>query len=183
MPIIGTPFERVAIDLVRPIWPPTDKGNRYILTLIDYATRYPEAIALPRIETERVAEALLEMLSRGGIPPDVLTDLGTQFTSDLMKEVSRLLSFTRLSTTPYHPMCNGLVEKFNGTLKSMLRRMCAERPKDWDRYLTLSAMLFAYREAPQESLGFSPFELLYGRTVRGPMSILREFWTKEIPDP
>ena len=77
-------------------------------------------------------------------------------------------------------MCNGLVEKFNGTLKQMLKRMCAERPKDWDKYL--NALLFAYREVPQESLGFSPFELLYGRSVRGPMMILKELWTKEISD-
>ena len=56
-----------------------------------------------------------------------------------------------------------------------------KKPKDWDRYLP--ALLFAYREVPQESLGFSPFELLYGRTVRGPMSILKEVWTKEQADP
>ena len=58
--------------------------------------------------------------------------------------------------------------------------MCSERPRDWDRYL--SAVLFAYREAPQESLGFSPFELLYGRSVRGPLSVLRELLTKEEPN-
>ena len=68
--------------------------------------------------------------------------------------------------------------KFIGTLTSMLRKMCAERPQDWDRYL--NAVLFAYREVPQESLGFSPFELLYGRTVRGPMRILRELWTGDV---
>jgi len=101
--------------------------------------------------------------------------------SGVMKEVNRLLSMSQLRTTAYHPMCNGLVERFNGTLKAMLRRMCAEKPKDWDRYLP--ALLFAYREVPQESLGFSPFELLYGRTVRGPMSILKEVWTKEQADP
>ena len=98
-----------------------------------------------------------------------------------MKEVSRLLSMKQLVTTPYHPMCNGLVERFNGTMKQMLKRMCAERPKDWDRYLP--ALLFAYREVPQESLGFSPFELLYGRTVRGPMRILKEVWTEEATEP
>ena len=62
----------------------------------------------------------------------------------------------------------------------MLQRMCAERPKDWDRYLP--ALLFAVREVPQESLGFSPFELLYGRNVRGLMAILRELWTDEVED-
>lgn len=104
-----------------------------------------------------------------------------QFTSELMAETSRLLSFRQLMTTPYHPMCNGIVESFNGTLKQILRRLCAERPKNWDKYL--SAALFAYRDATQESLGFSPFELVYGRTVRGPMRILRELWTKEVNDP
>ena len=97
-----------------------------------------------------------------------------------MKEVSRLLSLQQLTTTPYHPMCNCLVERFHATLKQMLRRMCAERPKDWDKYLP--ALLFAVREVPQESLGFSPFELLYGRNVRGPMAILRELWSDEVND-
>ena len=100
--------------------------------------------------------------------------------SDVMAEVSRLLSVQNLVSSPYHPQCNGLVERFNGTLKAMLRKLCGERPKDWDRYL--ESVLFAYREVKQESLGFSPFELLYGRTVRGPMAILRELWTQEEPD-
>lgn len=145
------------------------------MTLMDYATRYPDAVALPSIETERVAEALVEMFSRFGVPREVLSDRGTNFTSDLMKEVARLLSVRQLHTTPYHPMANGLVEKFNGTLKLMLKRMCAEKPRDWDRYL--APLLFAYREVPQASMGFSPFELLYGRHVRGPLAILKELWT------
>ncbi|XP_033728194.1 uncharacterized protein LOC117317492 [Pecten maximus] len=180
MPLIDIPFQRVAIDIIGPLQPATDRGNRYILTIVDYATRYPEAIALRGIETERVAEALVDVYSRVGIPREVLTDQGSQFTSELMREVSRLLSIRQLTTTPYHPMCNGLVERFNGTLKQMLKRMCSERPKDWDKYL--NALLFSYREVPQESLGFSPFELLFGRTVRGPMMILRELWTKDVPD-
>ena len=180
MPLIETPFKRVAVDLVGPIEPMTDRKNRYILVMVDYATRYPEAVALPGIETERVAEALVDMFSRLGIPEEMLTDMGSQFTSKMMAEVSRLLSLRQLTTTPYHPMCNGLVEKFNGTLKRMIKRMCSERPKDWDKYI--NAALFAYREVPQESLGFSPFELLYGRTVRGPLSILKELWSGEVND-
>ena len=139
--------------------------------MIDYATRYRESVALQSLETERVVEALVEMFSRVGIPDEMLTDCGSQF---ITKEVSRLLSLQQLTTTPYNPMCNGLVERFHATMKPMLRIMCAERPKGWDKYLP--ALLFAIREVPQESLGFSPFELLYGRSVRGPMAILRELW-------
>ena len=181
MPLIDRPFKRVAVDLIGPIAPITDRGNRYILTMVDYATRYPEATALKSIEAETVAEALVTMFTRVGVPEEILSDQGSQFLSGIMKEVSRMLSIGQLHTTVYHPMCNGLVERFNGTLKAMLRRMCAERPKDWDRYLP--ALLFAYREVPQESLQFSPFELLYGRTVRGPMSILKELWIRQKADP
>ncbi|XP_060070261.1 uncharacterized protein LOC132550238 [Ylistrum balloti] len=180
MPLIDTPFKRIAVDLIGPLEPATDRGNRFILTVVDYATRYPEAVALKSIETERVAEALIDIFSRVGIPSEMLSDQGAQFTSEMMREVSRLLSIRQLTTTPYHPMCNGLVERFNGTLKQMLRKITAERPKDWDRFI--NPLLFAYREVPQESLGFSPFELLYGRAVRGPMMILRELMTKDIPD-
>ena len=155
----------MAVNIIGPIDPITENKNRYILTLVDYTTRYPEAIALPRIETEHVAEALVEIFSRMGVPQEILSDKGSQFTSELMREVGRLLSLRQMTTTPYHPMCNGLVEKFNRTLKKMLRKMCAERPRDWDRYLP--ALLFSYREVPQESLNFSPFELMFGRSVRG----------------
>ena len=181
MPLIETPFDRVAVDLIGPIYPASDRGHRFILTLVDYATRYPEAVPLKDIETETVAEALVNMFSRVGIPKEVLSDRGSQFMSKVMKEVCRLLSVKQLFTTPYHPMCNGLVEKFNGTLKNMLKRMSAERPKDWDRYI--SALLFAYREVKQESLGFSPFELIYGRTVRGPMSVMKELLVTEEVEP
>ena len=178
MPLIEIPFQRIAVDIVGPIQPMTERRNRYILTIIDYATRYPEAIPLPSIEAERVAEALVSVFTRVGIPREMLTDQGSQFTSEVMKHVSKLLSIKQVTTSPYHPIANGLVERFNGSLKQMLKRMCAERPSDWDRYV--EPLLFAIRESPQESLGFSPFELLYGRKVRGPMSILKELWTGNV---
>ena len=96
MPLIDTPFKRVAVDIVRPIAPPSEAGHRYILTLVDYATRYPEAVPLKKITTEAVAEALLDIYSRVGIPEEVLTDQGTQFMSECMQEVSRLLSIKAL---------------------------------------------------------------------------------------
>ncbi|KAK7105148.1 hypothetical protein V1264_016564 [Littorina saxatilis] len=181
MPLIDRPFKRVAIDLIGEIKPPSEAGHRWVLTLVDYATRYPEAVPLKKIDTETVAEALVDIFSRIGVPEEILTDLGTQFVSECMEEVNRLLSIRHLTTTPYHPMCNGLVEKFNATLKSTLKKLCSERPRQWHRYI--NALLFAYREVPQESTGFSPFELMYGRTVRGPMQILKELWTKDVDTP
>ena len=167
--MIDTPFKRVAVDIIGPAEPRSDKKSRYILTMIDYATRYPEAVVLPNIETERVAEALIAMFSRVGIPSVMLMEHESRVTIEVMNEVSRLLSLQQLTTIPYRPYSKGPVEKFHAMLKRVLLTMCAERPNDWDKYL-----LFAVREIPPESLGFSPFELLYGRNVRGPMQILRE---------
>ena len=181
MPIINTPFERIAVDLIGEIKPKSNRGHRWILTVVDYATRYPEAVPLKTISTEAVAEALIEIFSRVGIPKEVVSDQGSQFVSDVMKEVSRLLSLKQLVTSPYHPMCNGLVERYNATLKSMLKRMCAEQPTEWDRYI--APLLFAYRGVKQESLGFTPFELLYGRNVRGPVQVLKELWSNDDIEP
>ena len=176
MPIIGVPFERIAIDLAGP-FTRSSRGHTHILTIVDYATRYVEAIPLKSITTIDVAEALLSVYSRVGIPKEVMSDLGPQFVSSLMKEVSRLLSIRQLTSSRYHPICNGLVERYNGLVKTALRRLCSDEPREWDRYLP--ALLFALREIPSSSLGYSPFELLYGRNVRGPMDVLKELWTKE----
>jgi len=181
MPIIDTPFDRVTVDLVGPIFPPTERGSKYILTMTDYATRYPEAVPLKDIQAETVAEALVNMFTRFGVPKEILSARGSQFLSAVTKEMCKLLSLKQLVTTSYHPICNGLIEKFNGTFKKMLRHVCAEKPKDWDRYI--GPLLFTYREVKQDSLGYSPFELLYGRTVRGPMCILRELVTNEKVEP
>ncbi|GFR86277.1 Pol polyprotein [Elysia marginata] len=115
------------MDIVGPINPPNEAGHRFILTLIDYTTRYAEAVPLRKIDI--AAEALLDIYSRLGLPEEVLSDQGKQFMSDCMKEVCRLLGIKQKAMTPYHPMCNGLVERFNATLKTCLCRFCSEQPR------------------------------------------------------
>jgi hypothetical protein len=173
LPIIEVPFARIAMDLVGPL-ERTKTGYRYILVICDYATRYPEAFPLRRISARPIAQALLQLFSRVGIPQEVLTDQGTAFLSKTLKQVYRLLGIKGIRTTPYHPQTDGLVERYNQTLKGMLRKFVAVNGKDWDHWLPY--LLFAYREVPQASTGFSPFELLYGRQVRGPLDVLREAW-------
>ncbi len=158
MPLISEPFEKVAVDIVGPITPRATDGSKYLLTCVDFSTRWPEAVPLKNIEATTVAEALVGIFCRMGIPKEVLSDRGTQFTSAMMDETFRILSVKDLNTTPWHPMCNGLCERFNGKLKKMLKRLAAEQPKEWPRFV--APLLFAYREAPQSTLKFSPFELL-----------------------
>ena len=173
LPIMSEPFERMAMDIIGPL-PRSRSGCCYVLVLCDYATRYPEAVALKSIDAETIAEELIKVFARVGIPKELLTDQGTNFTSQLLAEVYRLLHVKALRTTPYHPQTDGLVERFNKTLKEMLRKTADEEGKDWDKLLPF--VLFAYREVPQESTGYSPFELLYGREVRGPLDVMRESW-------
>lgn len=170
LPVIGEPFRRIAMDIVGPL-PKTRRGNRYILVLSDYATRYPEAIPLRSITAGRVAEALIDIFARHGIPEEILTDQGTNFTSSLLGELYHLIGIKAVRTSPYHPQTDRLVERFNRTLKAMLRKVLKG---DWDSMLPY--VLFAYREVPQATLGFTPFELLYARDVRGPLDIVREEW-------
>ena len=176
VPVIGTPFHKVAVDIVGPV-ERSAKGHKYLLTLVDYATRFPDAIPLKDATAPSVADGLVEMFSRYGIPAELLSDQGPNFMAELMKELLPRLGIKKLDTSCYHPQANGLVERFHATLKSMLRKFVSEEPNEWDKFLPY--MLFAYREVPEVSTGFSPFELLYGRAVRGPLAILKESWTGE----
>ena len=179
IPPMDEPFSRIAIDIVGPLIR-SEQGNRYILVACDYGTKYPEAIPLKTIDAETVAYALVDMFSRTGIPREILSDQGSNFMSALMQNLCSMLGIRKLKTTPYHPQANGLVENFNGTLKRMLKCYSNEELKTWDK--NIPYLLFAYREAKHESTGFSPFELLYARHVRGPLSIIKEEWEEFNPD-
>ena len=173
MPIIDEAFSRIAMDMIGPL-DRTNSGNKYILVVCDYATRYPAAIPLRNIDAETTSEAMVEVFTRYGIPREVLTDQGSNFMAELMQRVLELLQVSHIKTSPYHPQTDVLVERFNGTLKKMLNKFAQEHPKEWDKLIPY--LLFAYREVPQESTGFSPFELLFGRHVRGPLDVLKESW-------
>ena len=126
------------------------------------------------VDAEHVAEELVAVFSRVGVPWEILTGQGSNFTSQLLSELYRLLHIHPIRTSPYHPQTDGLVEHFNQTLKSMFRKTAWTEGKDWDKLLPY--LVFAYREVPQASTGFLPFELLYGRPIQGPLDILHESW-------
>ena len=176
LPVMEVPFQRIGMDVVGPL-PRSRTGNRFVLVVLDYATRYPEAIPLRTVDAEQVAEALMGFFPSVGIPVEILTDQGSNFMSKLLKEVCHLMGVKPIRTSPYHPQTDGLVERFNQTLKAMLSRS-AEEEKDWHKLLPY--VLFAYREVPQETTGFSPFGLLYGREVRRPLDVIRKTWEADV---
>lgn len=151
-PIIGKPFERVGMDLIWPL-PRTQRGNEYVLVIVDYATRVPEAFPLKTTTTKQIAEKFIELFARVGFPTEILTDQGTPFVSRLMKEVCSSLDIHQLRTSVYHPQTDGLVERYNKTLKTTLKKMLEVEGREWDRLLPLA--LYVIRAQVQSSLGCS----------------------------
>ena len=100
------------------------------------------------------------------MPEALLSDRGTNLLSHLMMDLCKLLGLKKLNTTAYHPQCDGMVERFNWTLKTMLRKHAATFGNQWDRYLP--GLLWAYRNTLHESTGEKPSFLLYGLDSRSP---------------
>ncbi|XP_076043849.1 uncharacterized protein LOC143026944 [Oratosquilla oratoria] len=165
------PFSKLIIDIVGPL-PKTKKGNQYILTTLCPTTRYPDAFPLKNISAKTVANTLANLFTTFGIPEEIQSDRGSNFTSVLFAEVLKLLGIKQTLSTAYHPQSQGALERFHQTMKSMIRKFCCEEDRDWDEGLQF--LLFAIRETPSESLGVSPFELLFGRKVRGPLKVIKD---------
>jgi transposase InsO family protein len=140
-------------------------------------TRYPEAFPLPRIETERIAQSLVKLFSRVGVARIILSDQDCNFTSTLLKQFHEMLCVKGITTSPNRHQSNGKCERYNGTLKKVLKKLCITYEKDWDEMLPYA--LFAYRETPHEETIFSPFKLLYGWPVSEPTEMLKLAMTGE----
>ena len=124
--IVGYPLQLVAVDILGPL-PETSGGNSYILVAEDYFTRWLEAWPIPNQETKTIARILLnEMFFRFSLPDQILSDQGRQFESGIMEELCKLLQIEKSRTTPYHPQGDGLVERANRTLLSMLSTVVGE---------------------------------------------------------
>ncbi|XP_073715771.1 uncharacterized protein [Misgurnus anguillicaudatus] len=171
IPVMGEPFGRLILDCVGPL-PKSKAGHQYILTLMCAATRFPEAIPLRNIKAKTIVKELIKFCSTFGLPRVIQTDQGTNFKSKVFEQVLKGISVNHVVSSAYHPQSQGALERFHQTLKSMMRAHCVEAGNDWADDLPL--LLFAIRETVQESLGFSPAELIFGHTVRGPLKLLRE---------
>jgi len=163
---VGGPFDRVAMDILGPL-PITESGNKYIIIFSDYLTKYVMGAAIPDMSAKTVAKILLnEVILRHGCPAKLHSDQGRNFQSELIAELCKLCSISKTKTSAYHPRCDGLVERFNRTIATMLSMYINNLQSDWDIFLNF--VLFAYNTAEQDSTKFSPFYLLYGRKPKLP---------------
>lgn len=119
--------------------------------------RWPEAVPLKCAGTQEVAEALVNIMTKTGIPDTILTDRGSVLTGKVFRIVAELFGCGLLTTTPYHPQGNGVVERLHGTLKPMLAK-AVEIGIDWVKFTPMA--LFALRQMPHVDSGMSLFDLV-----------------------
>jgi hypothetical protein len=168
---VGRRFQRLHIDIIGPINPPSRRGYRYILVVQDAFSKWPEAWPLRNQKANTCARVLVsEYITRFGVPEDIHSDQGTNFESKLFKEMCSLLGIRKTRTTAYHPQGNGQVENLNKSLKSMLTAMVDEEGRDWDR--KLPSTLMSFRSSVQVSTGETPFSMNYGEEMRLPIDLM-----------
>ena len=156
-------FHSIHVDLVGPL--PPSEGMTYLFTIIDRFTRWPEAIPLPDAKTPTCTNALIRgWISRFGVPADITSDRGPQFTSSLWSNLNKMLGIKQQHTTAYHPQANGMVERLHRQLKDSLKARTTS--PHWMEHLpfTVLGLRTTWREEP----GCSPAELVYGSTLRIP---------------
>ena len=176
----GYPLQMVAMDILGPL-PESSSGNSYILVVSDYFTRWAEAYAIPNQEATTVAQKLTDEFFFRFSPPEQLhSDQGRNFESAVIAEICKLLGIVKSRTTPYHPQSDGLVERFNRTLLSMLATAAQEKPFDWDRQLRRLCLAYNSSEHPTTG-GETPFFLMFGRQVRMPIDVM--YGSPNMPQP
>lgn len=174
MPMVITttaskPFERCFLDVVGPL-PETESGNKYILTFQDDLTKYNINIPMINQESLTVADHFVKnIICLYGIPEILITDQGTNFLSELFKNMCKMLKIKKIQTTSYHPESNGALERSHRVLEEYLRHFISDTQQDWDNWIPFAT--FTYNTTTHTATKFSPFELLFGFSPTLPTSI------------
>src|SRR5436190_18335007 len=157
---VGKPFERIGIDFVGPL-DRTEKGNRYILVVTDYLTKWPEAKAMKEATAENVIRFIYKkIICRHGCPKVILSDRGTHFRNKLVDGLCERFEIKHKLSSPYHSQTNGLVERFNRTLCESLVKV-SRKENEWNK--NIESVLFAYRTMKHNTTKKTPFFMVYGR--------------------
>ena len=158
--MISEPYESVAFDIVGPLTKGKG-GPTLILTMVCMASRWPEAVPLRKGTATEVAEAMT-IFTRTGLPLRLLTDRGSVFVGKIVRQICEIFGIDRVQTTAYHPQSNGVLERLHGTLNQILAK-AIDKDLDWVSFLPMA--LFAIRQAVHRETGFSPAELVFGRSI------------------
>ena len=166
----GYALERVHIDIMGPLVE-TQKGNKYILVIVDQFTKWVEAFPLKNQLAETVAGVVVrEFVARFGCPLEIHTDQGRNFESELFKEMCELLEIGKTRTTSYRPSANGQVERYNRSITQIIRCCIRNRQESWDDFVGIA--VGAIRATVNRSTGFTPNRMMLGREVMMPLDLM-----------
>ena len=170
--VVTKPFTDVSIDIVGPF--PTAKGGfKFMLTLIDTASRWPEAFPICSTTSKTIIRCLTTVFTRWGFPEKLTSDNGSQFTSTTFTKWLRDKGITHARSTPYHPQGNGIVERLHRTLNGVVAKTIVCKG-DWAAVLPMA--LFFLRCTPTSSTGLSPFLITHGWEPSNPIQLLYKSW-------
>jgi len=148
--------------------PKTERGNKYIVVIGDYFTKWKDVYPMRNMEATTVANILVqEFISRFGVPKYLHTDQGRNFEAGLIKEICSLLDIKKTRTSPYHPQSDGMIEWFNRTILNMLSTSVDNNQSTWE----LPMLMLAYRTNVQETSGAMPFSLMFGLSAQLPIDL------------
>jgi len=161
------PFEKWAIDFVGPI-NPTSLNKKNILICIDFITKWVEAKVVSFATESVVVDFLLtEVLTRFGVPREIVSENQPQFISNLLQGVMEQYNIRHKKSTSYHSQANGQVQSTNKVIESIPTKMVNIHRKDWvDK---LPQALLAYRTTWRNNTRYTPYELVYGKHVLLPI--------------
>src|SRR2546429_389579 len=164
---VREPFERIGIDFVGPL-EKTRRGNRYILMITDYLTKWPKAKAMKDAMATNVVKFIYEVIiCKHGCPKIILSDRGTHFRNKLVEELCEKFEIKHKLSAPYHPQTNRLVERFNHILCESLAKV-SEKENQWDEHI--EQVLFAYWTTKHVTTKRTPFFMTYGREATLPIN-------------
>jgi hypothetical protein len=166
---VGETWSRLHIDVCGPFTKSVPDGYSFLLVVTCAFSKWVEAFCLKTQTAEEIAWLLYsEIFCRFGAPRSLMSDRGSVFMSELVTELCRLFTVTKLATSSFHPQCNSSVERMNGFIVTALRKYCKDDQTDWPKYIP--GILCAYRVSPAtESTMLSPYFLLFGRECRLPL--------------
>lgn len=166
--VTGFPFEKIALDITGPL-PPAPNGYRYILGVIDYFSKFPMLIPLKTADARSVADVLFKRwISVFGVPWSIHSDRGTCFESELFKELCQIMGIKKTRSAPYYPQSDGLVERLFRTVKDMIYATTKTYRKDWRSVLPVVEL--GLRSTVSATTGFTPYQVVFGRTMRLPLT-------------
>ncbi len=176
MPAI--PFERVGIDIITNL-PETERGNKCIVSITDYFTKWCDAFPTKDHQAETLADLLTtRWICYHGTPRRLHSDQGRELVGNVISQMCELLHIQKTNTLPYRPQSDGQVEKENGTVVQMLKTF-AQANEEWDHQLPF--IMMAYRATEHASTGVSPYQMVQGLEMSLPVDIMYHKYQSPVP--